>query len=69
MNFFPLTLKFAWNIHEHFHNFVWAVCLVFLLLDTTELVLFFVFFLISVKLQESPPVKNAGIYWDKLSFL
>lgn len=41
------------------------MCLVFLLLDIADLVWIF---LISMKIQESPPVKNDDIYWEKIVF-
>lgn len=65
MNFYPLTLKFSWNIHERFHNFIWSnvfggfatrYCWVSLV------------FLINMKIQESPPVKNYDIYWEQIVF-
>lgn len=37
------------------------------MLDMTKLGVFCVF-LISMKIQESPPVKNDDIYWDKIVF-
>lgn len=42
-----------------------AMCLVVLLLDIAELVWFF---LINMKIQESPPVKNYDIYWEQIVF-
>lgn len=59
-------IPWHWNLPEIFMSvFIIsfeAMCLVFLILDIAELVWGF---LISMKIQESPPVKNYDIYWEK----